>query len=224
MDVSLENKETNKKGPSIFGIITSPIAQFEKLMISTSIWKQFLFIALLGGLAAALNAYIVQTSPAMMKLAESQSTGFKVPLSVTLGMSVVFGTLAVAVKFFVIAGIYKMIMLFMMNDTTYKKILSIVVYSGIFSIISVFVNSILSLFFGDSYQVNYTSLAPLFDIGTKMNAIAGSFELFSIWGLIITGLGLHIVAGLTKKQSIILVIILFIVTVILGTFPVFLMK
>lgn len=47
-----------------------------------------------------------------------------------------------------IAAIYKMFMMFFRNDTPYKALLNIVVYTNIVLIIGELINTILSLIFG----------------------------------------------------------------------------
>ncbi len=43
--------------------------------------------------------------------------------------------------------------------------------------------------------------------------LASAFEVFSIWGLVVMGLGLQIVAGLSKKQATTIIVIFFILSV-----------
>lgn len=107
-------------------------------------------------------------------------------------------------------------MMLMGNDTPYMKILSIYLYANLVFYIGGLLNVVLSLIFDGNGTDAYTSLAPLFEKGTVLNGIASSIEIFNIWSLILTGLGLHIVAGLSKKQATILIVIFFILTVGLG--------
>ena len=107
-------------------------------------------------------------------------------------------------------------MMLMGNDTPYMKILSIYLYANLVFYIGSLLNVGLGLIFEGNGTDAYTSLAPLFEKGTVLNGIASSIEIFNIWSLILTGLGLHIVAGLSKKQATILIVIFFILTIGLG--------
>ena len=99
---------------------------------------------------------------------------------------------------------YKIIMMFMSNDTPYMKILSIYLYANLVYYIGGLLNAGLGFILMEMALMFYTSLAPLFEQGTVAHGIASSIEIFNIWSLILTGLGLHIVAGLSKKQATIL--------------------
>lgn len=46
------------KKPSLFGMITSPGVQFERMKTNKKVWGMFLFIALLQGLLGGLSAYV----------------------------------------------------------------------------------------------------------------------------------------------------------------------
>lgn len=107
-------------------------------------------------------------------------------------------------------------MMFMSNDTPYMKILSIYLYANLVYYIGGLLNAGLGFIFDGNGTDVYTSLAPLFEQGTVAHGIASSIEIFNIWSLILTGLGLHIVAGLSKKQATILIVIFFILTIALG--------
>jgi cellulose synthase/poly-beta-1,6-N-acetylglucosamine synthase-like glycosyltransferase len=58
-----------------------------------------------------------------------------------------------------------------------------------------------------------------------LHALAGRFDIFSIWYYVVIAIGLQIVAGLSKNKAIVLVIILFLIGLgfssIGGLFPQF---
>lgn len=109
-----------------------------------------------------------------------------------------------------IAAIYKMFMMFFGNDTPYKTLLNIVVYTNIVLIIGGLINTILSLIFGTG-MTQYTSLGLLFTGGTFAYGIGNTIEVFYVWNLILIWLGVHITAGLSKVKASIPIIILFII-------------
>src|SRR5699024_11817282 len=66
--------------------------------------------------------------------------------------------------------------------------------------------------------MEFTSLASLVNNPGDMSAIAGiwdSIEVFSIWGYIITAIGLQIVAGFSKKMAWSVVVVIFLLTIMI---------
>lgn len=63
------------------------------------------------------------------------------------------------------------------------------------------INIVLAFILGGKGTEKYTSLGPLFETGTVASGIGNTFEIFSIWGLILTGIGLHITAGISKNRQ-----------------------
>lgn len=123
-----------------------------------------------------------------------------------------------------IAAIYKMFMMFFGNDTPYKTLLNIVVYTNIVLIIGEVTNTILSLIFGTG-MTQYTSLGLLFTEGTFVYGISNTLEIFYVWNLILIWFGLHITAGLSKvKASIPIIILCIIKAVFLATIIVLITK
>lgn len=119
----------------------------------------------------------------------------------TLGFGAFGGLVGTAVGLFVVAGFYKVIMMFMSNDTPYMKILSIYIYANVVFYVGSLLNVALGYILGGNGADKYTSLGPLFEQGTIAYGIGSAFEVFNIWSLILTGLGLHIVAGLSKNKQ-----------------------
>ncbi len=105
----------------------------------------------------------------------------------------------------------------MSNDTSYKKLLTISVYSSIISLLGLLINTVLALVLGGSGQEMYTGLGPIFaSSGGVAKGIANNIEVFTIWGFVITWLGLQITAGLSKKKATILMVVFFILTIGFG--------
>ncbi|MBL1704424.1 DUF1282 domain-containing protein, partial [Klebsiella pneumoniae] len=106
--------------------------------------------------------------------------------------------------------IYKVFMMFFGNDTSYKTLLTIVVYTNIVLIIGGLINGIIGLML-DGGATQYTSLGPLFEQGSLAYGIGNTIELFYLWNLVLIWLGLQITAGLSKVKAAIPIVILFII-------------
>lgn len=204
-------QDVGVKKPSLFGMITSPGLQFERMKTSKKVWGVFFLVALLQGMLGGLSAYVIHTSPEMLKMKKElgelagQSS---LTSEIISGIGSSFVSAMVGTLF--IAAIYKIFMMFFGKDTPYKTLLNIVVYTNIVLIMGGLVNTILSLIFGTG-MTQYTSLGLLFTEGTFAYGIGNTIEVFYVWNLVLIWLGLHITAGLSKVKASIPIIILFII-------------
>ncbi|EOP14646.1 MULTISPECIES: Yip1 family protein [Bacillus] len=215
METNINTQDVSTKKPSLFGMITSPGLQFERMKTKSPVWGAFILFVLLGTVTAAAVFYLsVVNTPEVAK--ELNSPDGQMIKWFALGGGALFGLFGTPIGLFIAAGFYKVIMMLMGNDTPYMKILSIYIYANLVFYIGGLLNVGLAFIFDGNGTDTYTSLAPLFEKGTVLNGIASSIEIFNIWSLILTGLGLHIVAGLSKKKATILIVIFFILTIGLG--------
>jgi hypothetical protein len=208
METNIEFEKVQAKKPSIFGIILSPGMQFERMKEKAPIGLPIFVMIVLLAIGGALVSYVSLNNPVIKNI--NATAEMKIPLGLTLGMGAVGTGVGGAISFFIIAGFYKICMIFMGNDTPYKKLLAITIYSSIITAIGLFVNGIIGVILG-GYETTYTSLAPLFGDNKTLQAIAGRFEIFNIWYYVVLAIGLQIVAGLSKNKAITLVVILFLI-------------
>ncbi|WP_242215664.1 Yip1 family protein [Bacillus cereus group sp. BfR-BA-01383] len=212
MEININTQDEGAKKPSLLGMITSPGLQFERMKTKSPVWGGFFLFLLMGTILAAAAAYLgLINTPELAKLLKDDTTG--IMKWTTLGFGAIGGLFGTAIGLFVVAGFYKVIMMFMSNDTPYMKILSIYIYANVVFYFGSLLNVALAYILGGNGIDKYTSLGPLFEQGTIAYSIGSAFEIFNIWSLILTGLGLYIVAGLSKKQVTILISIFFILTI-----------
>ncbi|MED0967737.1 Yip1 family protein [Bacillus paramycoides] len=211
MEANLNTQDVGAK-PSLFRMITSPGVQFERMKTKSPVWGGFFLFLVLGTILAAAAAYLsLINTPDLAKVLKDDTSG--IVKGTTLGFGAIGGLFGTAIGLFVVAGFYKVIMMFMSNDTPYMKILSIYIYANVVFYLGSLLNVALGYILGGNGTDKYTSLGPLFEQGTIAHGIGSAFEVFNIWSLILTGLGLHIAAGLSKKQATILISIFFILTI-----------
>ncbi|MBE5107817.1 DUF1282 family protein [Bacillus thuringiensis] len=214
MEANINTEGVDAKKPSLFGMITSPGLQFERMKTSKKIWGMFFLVALLQGLVGGFTTYVVNYSPEMIKmqqelgeLAEKSS----MTLEIISGIGSSFVGAMVGALF--VAAIYKVFMIFLGNDTSYKTLLTIIVYTNTVLIIGELINTILSLILGDG-ATQYTSLGAVFTEGSIAYGIGNTIEVFHVWNLVLIWLGLQITAGLSKVKAAIPIIVLFIIKVV----------
>ncbi|MHB0799051.1 Yip1 family protein [Bacillus thuringiensis] len=211
MEANINTQDVGAKKPSLLGMITSPGLQFERMKTTEKVWGMFFLVALLQGLVGGLNSYVTYTSPEMIKmqkeLGELAGKG-SITSEVIYGIGSGFVGAMIGALF--VSAIYKVFMMFFGNDTSYKKLLTIVVYTNIILIIGGLINGIIALIL-DGGATQYTSLGPLFDQGSLAYGIGNTIELFYLWNLVLIWLGLQVTAGLSKVKAAIPIIVLFII-------------
>ncbi|EJS09158.1 MULTISPECIES: Yip1 family protein [Bacillus] len=215
MEANINTQDVGSKKPSLFGMITSPGVQFERMKTSNAVWGAFWILVLLGGIVGGFAAYVYSLTPEAIKI--NKELGVTIPAAMTYGMGVGVGAISMAFVFLLSAVVYKVLMMFMSNDTSYKKLLAITVYSSVITLLGVLINTILAFVLGGSGQEMYTGLGPIFASSSGVvKGIVSKFEVFTIWGYVVTWLGLQITAGLSKKQATIITIVFFVLTLGLG--------
>ncbi|HDR7732901.1 MULTISPECIES: Yip1 family protein [Bacillus cereus group] len=215
MEANINTQDVVSKKPSLFGMITSPGEQFERMKTSNAVWGAFWLLVLIAGLVGGFAAYVYSLTPEAIKL--NKELGVTVSAAMTYGMG--FGVIAISMAFVFLlsAVVYKVLMVFISNDTSFKKLLAITVYSSVISLLGLLINTILAYILGGSGQEMYTGLEPIFASSSGVvKGIVSKFEVFTIWGYAVTWLGLQITAGLTKKQATIITIVFFVLTLGIG--------
>ncbi|MFB6727141.1 Yip1 family protein [Bacillus mobilis] len=212
MEANMNTQKAGGEKPSLFGMITSPGLQFERMKTTEKVWGMFFIVALLQGLVGGLNSYITYTSPEMIEM--QKKLGGEFAKQGSLASDVVSGTIwgivGIMIATLVVAAIYKVFMMFYGNDTSYKKIVMIIVYADIVVVIGGLINGVIALILGAG-PTAYTSLGPLFDQGSLGYGIGNTIELFYLWNLVLIWLGLQVTAGLSKVKAAIPIIVLFII-------------
>lgn len=203
-NITLERKET--KSPFLFGIITSPTAQFERLKEKNQFGLSFVIMLLLMAITGALASQVSLNNPIL----KNANTEFHVPAGLTMGLGAGGALIGGAIMLILVATLYKVCMILMGNDTSYKKLLAIVIYSSFISSLGTLVNNMIALSLG-GYEPTYTSLAPLLANNDMLHTIAKNFDIFQIWYYFVLVIGLNIVAGLSKNKAITLVVVIFLI-------------
>ncbi|MDA1524151.1 Yip1 family protein [Bacillus cereus] len=212
MEANVNTQKAGSEKPSLFGMITSPGLQFERMKTTEKVWGMFFIVALLQGLVGGLNSYITYTSPEMIEMQKKLGGEFANQGSLVSDVisSTIWGIVGVMIATLVVAAIYKVFMMFYGNDTSYKKIVMIIVYADIVVVIGGLINGVIALILGAG-PTAYTSLGPLFDQGSLAYGIGNTIELFYLWNLVLIWLGLQVTAGLSKVKAAIPIIVLFII-------------
>lgn len=211
METKTVTEEKVQKKPSLLGMIASPGVQFERMKAKTPIAFPLFLMLLVMAVTGALVSYLSLGNP-ILKDAQAAAGGFKLPVGLTVGMGAIGSIVGGVVVFLIAAGFYKIFMVILGNDTPYKKLLTLVVFSSVISSLGLLINGLIALVVG-GFEPNYTSLSPLFGENKMLSAIGKNFDIFTIWYYIVLALGFQIVAGLSKNKAILIVVIVFLISI-----------
>lgn len=211
MNTEIEQPKLEK--PSLFGMIMNPREQFEKIRENPKIIVALIIVTLLTivGMLLMMNGIDFMDDPALAGMSEEEMmmvTMFSQIGFVIVGVfTPVIGILIGSFVHFIIAKIVR-------SEATFKQLFSMNTYIFIISAISMIVNGIVFMMIGGDPEKLFTSLNSIIGAEGILGAVLNSIEVFTIWGLIITAMGLQVVARFSKGLSWAVVIVFFIVGLI----------
>ncbi|GAB1772698.1 YknW family membrane protein [Priestia megaterium] len=204
-EVNVSSEVQEKGKPSIFGFITSPVVQFEKMKSNPVIWGPLLLIVVLTVVTTILAVYTPQTQEALQQQKEA---GIEVSSTVSMVTGAVGGVIGMVAMLAFTSLILFLIAKLGTGKTTYRQMFSLNLFVTFITVIGQLINPGVAALAHTS--ANVTSLNGMVGAKGAMGGVFNSIEIFSIWGLILTAVGLQKVANVSKAASIITVIILFI--------------
>lgn len=207
-----EQQETVVKKPALFGMILEPRKQLERLKDNPKILVPFIIVTILttiGMFVMMSQIDFIANDPELSKMPEDEL------MLVTIMTQVIFAITGIIVPAFSIAVsslIYFIVAKIVKSEVSFKQLFSMNTFIYMISVFGLLVNAF--AFFGmsnpdpDTYLTSLNSM-----IGEKgaLGALFLSIEVFSIWSMIITVMGLQIVARFSKGLSWGLIIGIFVV-------------
>src|SRR5699024_7182008 len=115
------------------------------------------------------------------------------------------------------AALYLLIARVNHSKVTFKHLFSMHTYIMLMTSMSIAVNGFIAFLLGNNYAENsslFTSLGAFISVEGPMGVLLNSVEVFGIWTLVLTIIGLQKVAQFTKSQALIVALIFFFVDII----------
>lgn len=206
----LLNKDEFQK-PLLFGIVTSPITQFKRMKYQSPILIPLVSMLFLTILTSSMLSYVTLNNPMLKSINGGHYGEFSSKIAFLSTFS--FSTIGGIISIFLSPIFYKNIMIFFGIDISYKKVLSMVLYTTFIIKVGMLFNGLLAIIW-DGYELSYTSLAPLITDNLILHTMAQRMDIFNIWYFIVLGVGIHIVTNLSKNKTIILMFIVFLFTTV----------
>lgn len=204
----MENEVVEKKPkPQLFGMLLSPGEQLGKIRQNPQIWGPLLIVTLLYIVASIVSALTLRAEDIMipgMTLADAEGIldGRKIQTAFS-------GFLTPVISIVIMTAIYMVFVKIARKDTTFKQLFSMNIYVSIIGAVGVLFNNLIVAAIGGKAGIFITSLAGLLN---SDSLVLATVELFSIWQLILTGMGLYKVGQLSKAVSIIIIVVIFLVS------------
>lgn len=201
-------EEVKEKGPkpSLFGMILNPKEQFERIKNNPLILFALIIVSLISVVGTAIMSLTMnlnmleQTIPELtMTMSEDQKLIILTIMKVFTGF---MGLIMPAISILIISAIHLLVSSIAKTGVKFKQLFSMNTYIYLITAIGGTLNTILYLqFASDGNQLNFTNLSFLVTEEGVLSAVFSHIELFSIWAIILTALGLHKVAGLSKPVA-----------------------
>ncbi|MDQ0157321.1 Yip1 family protein [Robertmurraya andreesenii] len=198
-------KSTGK--PSLLGMFWSPSEQFERIRHQPRIWLPLAIVTLIYTVASVIMATMMKAEdlvvPGALTLEDAEAF-----LGFTKITTVVSGIVGTIIGILVSSVIYLIIVKIAKKDTTFKQLFSMTTYIMVISATGMLLNSLLQTMLDGKPGIQITSLAGVMN---SDSLVLAQFEVFSIWGLILTAIGLHKVGQLSKGASWAIAIVFFLI-------------
>jgi len=203
------SEETNLRKPSLFGIIWSPSEQFERIKDKPKIWAPLGIVTLLFILGMWLTSLGLDLS--LEGIPEEDLEIAQAVGTVTL---MIAGIISPIIGAFISTLIYLLISKIPGSNVTFKQLFSMNTHLMMISALSILVNGIGIALFGGNAEILFTSLGSIVEVDGAMSGLFNSIEVFQIWGVILTAIGLNKVADFSKGLAWTVSIAFFVISVI----------
>ncbi|WP_158591835.1 Yip1 family protein [Oceanobacillus halophilus] len=204
-----EIDEVEQRKPSLFGMIWSPTEQFERIKEQPKIWAPLGIISVLFIVGTLIT--ILGTDLGIEGFSEDEMAifaGFAVVISIIVGViSPILGTLIISFIYWLIAKLAR-------SEVSFKQLFSMNTYLMILSVLSLIINGTGIALLGGNPETIFTSLGSLIQAEGAIGALFDSIEVFGIWGVILTAIGLHKVADFSKGLAWTISIVFFVIGII----------
>lgn len=193
--MEIEKKNTDK--PSLLGMFWKPNEQFEKIRQEPKIWGVLFIITIVYGIASSLSAMTIKAEdlvvPGTLSLENAELVLPLTKFTTAIGglFAPIFGVLISTVIHFIIVKIAS-------KNTTFKQLFSMNTYILVIGAAGILLNNLIQYLVGQSSDISFTSIGGV--LGSDSPVLA-TFEVFSIWQLILVAFGLHKVGQLSKGAA-----------------------
>lgn len=188
-------EETQVEKPKLLGMIWSPSEQFERIRELPKIWGALIIVTIITMIVAMAQAASVDVTE-FADIPGVDADSFKMFSMIT---AMVTGIFIPVFSVLILSAIYLLIAKIVRSEVSFKQLFSLNTYLYFISALGGIVNALVSLLVGGGEPgVLYTSLSSILGADGSLGTILTNFEIFTIWGVILTAMGLERVARFSK--------------------------
>lgn len=191
--------QVEKEKPQLLGMIMNPREQFERIRENPKIVVALIVVTLLA-LIAALFSFKGMEQILEAELGAVSEEEMMILTIIAQISAVVTALFTPIVTVLISSAIYMLIAKIVQKDVTFKQLFSMFFYIAFINIgLNGLVNGFFSMFVKNANpEAALTSLNSIIGAEGVMGVLLSSIEVFSIWGIILTAMGLQIVAQFSK--------------------------
>lgn len=176
--------------PSIFGVIVNPGEQFTRIKHQPKILVPFFIVFFLYGIAGAVAAFgtdfrlLIPDAPAEeLEFMLQMEPFIRATMFVGILAVPIVGTLIVSFLLWIVGKIVH-------SEAGFAHFVSMNLFIMFVAGLGVLFNSIIATMFGMNPEQIVTSLSTVLQIEGALGVLLSGIEVFTIWGIILTAIGL----------------------------------
>lgn len=215
LNESTEGSKGEHPKPSLFGMITNPKDQFERIKERPIIWGAMGILVILFIIGTWLISLGVDVSTELDGIEMDEDLeGFMRIFSV---VGIIIGGIFIPLFSALLSSfIYWLVAKIAQSTVSFKQLFSMNTYILIITALGTILNGIIIALIGGSSASLPTSLGSIITSEGAIGGLFSSLEVFAIWTVILTAIGLNKVAGFSKGLAWTVAIIFFSLGVILA--------
>lgn len=211
------DEQAREYKPSLLGMITNPNEQFERMKKRPAFWGALVSIILLTlvGTWLSLSGFDINQVTDMQELNDfttEELVAFEILSKLTF---IVIGLAGVLIKAVIMSFLFMIFARSFESTVSFKQLFSMNTYILFIVSLGVLLNGFITTLLGADPESTFTSLGSFIKINGTFGELLKHIELFEIWGLILTAIGLQKVAGYSKKAAWTIAVLFFVFTVLL---------
>ncbi|WHY79071.1 Yip1 family protein [Neobacillus sp. WH10] len=204
--------DLQKEKPSLLGMFISPGLQFERIKGNPKFWVPLIIISIL---------YVIGTTFMALSMNESIFIDQGVPED-QIDIALMFAKVTVAITgvlmpifgVLISSAIQLAIARLASSTVSFKQLLSMNTFIMIIGAAGLILNNAIRYAIGGNIYIYITSLAGL--LNQEKAGVLGSIEVFGIWSLVLTAIGLHKTAEFSKGLAWTIAILIFLIQIGFG--------
>lgn len=212
MEEEIFHKQESRKKISIIGMIHSPIEQFKKIKTQPVILVGLIVILVLSLINGIMGTFFAEEA-LINEFNDFGEQELLILLLFTKVLAVIGSLIAPIIGLLIKTVVLLIIAKIIQSTVSFKQLFSMNIYIGVIGAIGVLINTSVVLVSGtNDITMIATSLSSVITASGALAGLLSSIEIFNIWMLILTALGMQVIIGVSKKLSWILIVTYFILT------------